>query len=281
MARRKKIANETTQVAQLNIENQPMARQQGGKVMAKANKWLTETLYESTIGKVLFIDKQTGMELYSASLKSPTISKTGSKTTVKAGENNVSWLEFINDEEIKISVTDIQSKRDWKALKLGGVLESKSVELHEFPKVYEIKSGKITLAETPLSGDVPVVYNSETGEVIQASLEEDKVLTLTGADGLTSATVGSYKYSATAEAIDIADSTQPREVEILISSPVANQAHKVVFDKIYHFYRASLPVDFTDENTSERSESAITTELTVLKDPTKDKLGVLVYKPRA
>ena len=46
MARRKKIANETTQVAQLNIENQPMARQQGGKVMAKANKWLTETLYE-------------------------------------------------------------------------------------------------------------------------------------------------------------------------------------------------------------------------------------------
>lgn len=280
MAKRKKIANETTQVAQLNIENQPMARQQGGKVMAKANKWLTEVLYESTIGKVLFIDKQTGMELYSASLKSSSVSKSGSKTTVRAGENNVSWLEFINDEEIKISVTDIQSKRDWKALKLGGVLESKSVELHEFPKVYEIKAGEITLAETPLSGDVPVVYNSETGEVIESSLE-GKVLTLTGAEGLTSATVGSYKYSATVEAIDIADSTQPREVEILISSPVANQAHKVVFDKIYHFYRASLPVDFTDENTSERSESAITTELTVLKDPTKDKLGVLVYKPRA
>ena len=273
MAKQKKIANETTQVAQLNIENQPMARQQGGTVMTKTNKWLTETLYESTIGKVLFIDKQTGMELYSASLKSSSVSKSGSKTTVKAGENNVSWLEFINDEEIKISVTDIQSKRDWKALKLGGVLESKSVELHEFPKVYEIKAGKITLAETPLSGD-------ETGEVIESSLE-GKVLTLTETEGLTSATVGSYKYSATVEAIDIADSTQPREVEILISSPVANQAHKVVFDKIYHFYRASLPVDFTDENTSERSESAITTELTVLKDPTKDKLGVLVYKPRA
>lgn len=280
MAKQKKIANETTQVAQLNIENQPMARQQGGTVMTKTNKWLTETLYESTIGKVLFIDKQTGMELYSASLKSSSVSKSGSKTTVKAGENNVSWLEFINDEEIKISVTDIQSKRDWKALKLGGVLESKSVELHEFPKIYEIKAGKITLAETPLSGDVPVVYNSETGEVIESSLE-GKVLTLTETEGLTSATVGSYKYSATVEAIDIADSTQPREVEILISSPVANQAHKVVFDKIYHFYRASLPVDFTDENTSERSESAITTELTVLKDPTKDKLGVLVYKPRA
>ena len=280
MAKQKKIANETTQVAQLNIENQPMARQQGGTVMTKTNKWLTETLYESTIGKVLFIDKQTGMELYSASLKSSSVSKSGSKTTVKAGENNVSWLEFSNDEEIKISVTDIQSKRDWKALKLGGVLESKSVELHEFPKVYEIKAGKITLAETPLSGDVPVVYNSETGEVIESSLE-GKVLTLTETEGLTSATVGSYKYSATVEAIDIADSTQPREVEILISSPVANQAHKVVFDKIYHFYRASLPVDFTDENTSERSESAITTELTVLKDPTKDKLGVLVYKPRA
>lgn len=280
MAKQKKIANETTQVAQLNIENQPMARQQGGTVMTKTNKWLTETLYESTIGKVLFIDKQTGMELYSASLKSSSVSKSGSKTTVKAGENNVSWLEFINDEEIKISVTDIQSKRDWKALKLGGVLESKSVELHEFPKVYEIKAGKITLAETPLSGDVPVVYNSETGEVIESSLE-GKVLTLTETEGLTSATVGSYKYSATVEAIDIADSTQPREVEILISSPVANQAHKVVFDKIYHFYRASLPVDFTDENTSERSESAITTELTVLKDSTKDKLGVLVYKPRA
>lgn len=280
MAKQKKIANETTQVAQLNIENQPMARQQGGTVMTKTNKWLTETLYESTIGKVLFIDKQTGMELYSASLKSSSVSKSGSKTTVKAGENNVSWLEFINDEEIKISVTDIQSKRDWKALKLGGVLESKSVELHEFPKVYEIKAGKITLTETPLSGDVPVVYNSETGEVIESSLE-GKVLTLTETEGLTSATVGSYKYSATVEAIDIADSTQPREVEILISSPVANQAHKVVFDKIYHFYRASLPVDFTDENTSERSESAITTELTVLKDPTKDKLGVLVYKPRA
>lgn len=255
----------------------------GGKTMAKANKFLTEELYDMTIGEILVTDLETGMEMFSGSLKSTNVNKTATKTPVRAGRDNTQWLEIVGDSEITVEVTDIQAKRDWLALKLGGTLQSDTVELEAFPKNYKVGgdsgSKEITLSPTPISGQKPIVYNKKTGEVIEASLSGSK-LTVTGsAEVGDTVLVGSYKYSVEAEKVDIPASSNGRDVAITITRPQANAAQKVVCEKVWKFYRASFSTDFADEATAEKSEGAISTSFTVLKHTDHENLGFLAYVP--
>lgn len=255
----------------------------GGKTMAKANKFLTEELYDMTIGEILVTDLETGLEMFSGSLKSTNVNKTATKTPVRAGRDNTQWLEIVGDSEITVEVTDIQAKRDWLALKLGGTLESTTVELEAFPKNYKVGgtggTKEITLSPTPISGQKPIVYNKKTGEVIEASLSGSK-LTVTGsAEVGDTVLVGSYKYSVAAEKVDIPASSSGRDVAITITRPQANSAQKVVCEKVWKFYRASFSTDFADEATAEKSEGAISTSFTVLKHADHENLGFLAYVP--
>ena len=255
----------------------------GGKTMAKANEFLTEELYDMTIGEILVTDLETGMEMFSGSLKSTNVNKTATKTPVRAGRDNTQWLEIVGDSEITVEVTDIQAKRDWLALKLGGTLQSDTVELEAFPKNYKVGgtggTKEITLSPAPISGQKPIVYNKKTGEVIEATLSGSK-LTVTGsAEVGDTVLVGSYKYSAQAEKVDIPASSSGRDVAITITRPQANSAQKVVCEKVWKFYRASFSTDFADEATAEKSESAISTSFTVLKHADHDTLGFLAYVP--
>ena len=251
----------------------------GGNEMAKANKFLTEELYDMTIGEILVTDLETGMEMFSGSLKSTNVNKTATKTAIRAGRDNTQWLEIVGDSEITVEVTDIQAKRDWLALKLGGTLETATVELEAFPKNYKVGEGKAIDLDQAVVGDAPVVYNKKTGEVIEASVSGKK-LTLTGdVEQGDVVLVGSYKYSVEAEKVDIPASSSGRDVAITITRPQANSAQKVVCEKVWKFYRASFSTDFVDEATSEKSESAISTSFTILKHADHDALGFLAYVP--
>ena len=255
----------------------------GGKTMAKTNKFLAEELYDMTIGEILVTDLETGLEMFSGSLKSTNVNKTATKTPVRAGRDNTQWLEIVGDSEITIEVTDIQAKRDWLALKLGGTLQSDTVELEAFPKNYKVGgtggTKEITLSPAPISGSTPIVYNKKTGEAIEASLSGSK-LTVTGSVEVgETVLVGSYKYSVEAEKVDIPASSSGRDVAITITRPQANSAQKVVCEKVWKFYRASFSTDFADEATAEKSESAISTSFTVLKHADHDTLGFLAYVP--
>ncbi len=279
------------------VSSQP---QVGGKKMAKKNTFLTEQMYDMTIGEILVTDLETGLEMFSGSLKSTNVNKTATKTPVRAGRDNTQWLEIVGDSEITIEVTDIQAKRDWLALKLGGVLGKSTIEVEAFPKNYKVggsdSAKEITLDQTPVGGapivynkatgeeitaslsDNPIVYNKATGEEITASLS-DKKLTLTGECAVgDTVLVGSYKYSTEAYKVDIPASSQGRDVAITITRPQANSAQKVVCEKVWKFYRASFSTDFADEATSEKSESAISTSFTVLKHDDHDTLGVVCEK---
>lgn len=297
MAKKKKRATYdrvAPMVAQLEIEKQFVVDEEipqvvsekprvGGKTMAKANKFLTEELYDMTIGEILVTDLETGLEMFSGSLKSTNVNKTATKTQVRAGRDNTQFLEIVGDSEITVEVTDIQAKRDWLALKLGGTLESATVELEAFPKNYKVTDSegakKVVLSPAPTGDSTPIVYNKKTGEVVEATLS-DGTLTLTGdvAVGET-VLVGSYKYSAEAEKVDIPASSNGRDVAITITRPQANAAQKVVCEKVWKFYRASFSTDFADEATAEKSESAISTSFTVLKHSDHDTLGFLAYVP--
>lgn len=293
MAKKKKRATYDRAIpmmAQLEIEEQFVVNEDtpqvvsveprtGGNTMAKANKFLTEELYDMTIGEILVTDLESGLEMFSGSLKSTNVNKTATKTPVRAGRDNTQWLEIVGDSEITVEVTDIQAKRDWLALKLGGTLETATVELEAFPKNYRVGAEKaIDLDQTPVGG-APVVYNKKTGEVIEASLSSKKLTITEGAEEGDTVLVGSYKYSVQAEKVDIPASSSGRDVSITITRPQSNAAQKVVCEKVWKFYRASFSTDFADEATSEKSEGAISTSFTVLKHSDHDNLGFLAYVP--
>lgn len=295
MAKKKKRATYDRAIpmmAQLEIEEQFVVNEDtpqvvsveprtGGNTMAKANKFLTEELYDMTIGEILVTDLESGLEMFSGSLKSTNVNKTATKTPVRAGRDNTQWLEIVGDSEITVEVTDIQAKRDWLALKLGGTLENATVELEAFPKNYRVGAEKaIDLDQTPVGG-APVVYNKKTGEVIEASLSSKKLTITEGAEEGDTVLVGSYKYSVQAEKVDIPASSSGRDVSITITRPQSNAAQKVVCEKVWKFYRASFSTDFADEATSEKSEGAISTSFTVLKHSDHDNLGFLAYVPIA
>lgn len=252
----------------------------GGNEMAVENKLLPEELYQFTIGKVLVTDILTGMEMYSATLKSSNVSKTASKSQIRAGEDNQLLTELFDDSEVTVEVTDVQSKRDWLAMKLGGVLKSEEITTKAFPKRYKVGTGKtITLDQVPV-GDAPIVYDSKTGAKIEATNLAGTLTITTGAEVGDHVLVGSYSYTVTAEKIDIPSSDNGREVQVTISTPMADASRAVVCDKVYHFYKASLAPDFTDESSSEKSENAISTTFTVVKDRDEDSLGYLAFVPR-
>lgn len=293
MAKKKKRATYDRAIpmmAQLEIEEQFVVNEDtpqvvsveprtGGNTMAKVNKFLTEELYDMTIGEIHVTDLETGLEMFSGSLKSTNVNKTATKTPVRAGRDNTQWLEIVGDSEITVEVTDIQAKRDWLALKLGGTLETATVELEAFPKNYRVGAEKaIDLDQTPVGG-APVVYNKKTGEVIEASLSSKKLTITEGAEEGDTVLVGSYKYSVQAEKVDIPTSSSGRDVSITITRPQSNGAQKVVCEKVWKFYRASFSTDFADEATSEKSEGAIATSFTVLKHSDHDNLGFLAYVP--
>ena len=153
----------------------------------KSNKHFLEELYDLSVANALLIDEETGLELYSVSLETHAINQTAESELVKAGQNNDTFLEIKKDKEITIELVDIQQKRDWEALKLGGQLETRQVKVSAFPRNYTVggdDAKEIELEYTPITGSKPVVYNKKTntplpdGEVTLSG----KKLTITTSD---------------------------------------------------------------------------------------------------
>lgn len=136
----------------------------------KSNTHFLEELYDLSVANALLIDEETGLELYSVSLETHAINQTAESELVKAGQNNDTFLEIKKDKEITIELVDIQQKRDWEALKLGGQLESKKVKVSAFPRNYTVGGDgtkEIDLEYTPITGSKPVVYNKKTNKPLE------------------------------------------------------------------------------------------------------------------
>ena len=74
--------------------------------MAVANKHLMDELYSFTTCDVLITDLETGIELYSGTLKSHAINKSSNKTGIKAGIGGITWVELEDSNEFTIEIVD-------------------------------------------------------------------------------------------------------------------------------------------------------------------------------
>lgn len=252
----------------------------------KSNTHFLEELYDLSVANALLIDEETGLELYSVSLETHAINQTAESELVKAGQNNDTFLEIKKDKEITIELVDIQQKRDWEALKLGGQLESRKVKVSAFPRNYTVggTSGKeIDLEYTPITGSKPVVYNKKTNKPLpdgEVTLSGKK-LTITTADINKGdiVFVGSYFHEVQAEAIDIKNDTAAPNMRLELDIPKFGADNKVKYIKKVVFYKVSLGEDFSMEGSSERTKQSTTHTMSVLKHPDYETLGFLAYIP--
>ena len=252
----------------------------------KSNTHFLEELYDLSVANALLIDEETGLELYSVSLETHAINQTAESELVKAGQNNDTFLEIKKDKEITIELVDIQQKRDWEALKLGGQLETKTVKVSAFPRNYTVggTSGKeIELEYTPVGGSKPVVYNKKTNKPLsdgEVTLSGKK-LTITTADINKGdiVFVGSYFHEVQAEAIDIKNDTAAPNMRLELDIPKFGADNKVKYIKKVVFYKVSLGEDFSMEGSSERTKQSTTHTMSVLKHPDYETLGFLAYIP--
>lgn len=251
----------------------------------KPNAHFLEELYDLSVANALLIDEETGLELYTASLETHTINQTAESELVKAGQNNDTFLEIKKDKEITIELVDIQQKRDWEALKLGGTLETKMVKVSAFPRNYTVsgETGKeIELEQTPVDG-TPIVYDKKTKKPLatDAVTLSGKKLTITdeSIEKGDVVFVGSYMYETEAEAIDIQNRSNTSTMRLELDIPKYGADNQVKYTKKVVFYRVSLGEDFSMEGSSERSKQTTTHKMTVLKHPDRDSLGFFAYIP--
>lgn len=275
--------------------------------MANANPHMLDELYSFTTCDVLITDLETGVELYSGTLKSHSINKTSNKTPIKAGIGGITWVELEDSSEITVEIVELRERIDMEALKLSGTAipaEESDFTMMAFPKNYTVPaiggdSFEITLDHDNLvAGQTITVYRTDNGVPIIPQRVEvaGNVVTIhvsanvggqpvdqTTIQGITQGDVllvGSYKYQQDkATVIHIDPEQMGTNVSVTLKQPLYGADKKIKMWRQYHFYRCSLGTEFTQESATEFAEQNTSSSFTVLKDPKQEKLGYIAYVP--
>ena len=277
--------------------------------MAVANKHLMDELYSFTTCDVLITDLDTGIELYSGTLKSHAINKSSNKTGIKAGIGGITWVELEDSNEFTIEIVDLRERIDMESLKLSGSLEvpTEEIVLTAFPKNYEVGNYtqdvacSIDLQHEPLDTEVVTVYRTDTGvpihparvqrlaDLVQIILDPalqdggGQLVPTDTIDGIKDKDVllvGSYKYKQKdAQVIKIASDQVGANVSVTLKQPLYGADRKVKMWRQHHFYRCSLGTEFSQTSATEMAEQNTTTTFRVLKDPKREELGFIAYVP--
>ena len=276
--------------------------------MANANPHMLDELYSFTTCDVLITDLDTGVELYSGTLKSHSINKTSNKTPIKAGIGGITWVELEDSSEITVEIVELRERIDMEALKLSGTAipaEESDFTMMAFPKNYTLGANagdkfEITLDHnTIINPQTITVYRTDNNTpIIPARVSiAGNVLSIhtgvNGADGQPAdqtttdglaqndvVLVGSYKYTQDkATVIHINPEMMGTNVSVTLKQPLYGADKKIKMWRQYHFYRCSLGTEFTQESATEFAEQNTSSSFTVLKDPKQEKLGYIAYVP--
>lgn len=251
------------------------------------NPHVLDSLFEMHVANAILTDIESGLELYSASLETHSISAEIEQEIIKAGQQNSVYATLQKGKEIKIELADVLARLDWQSAKMNGELKEKLVIVSQAPKnmVVKDKSGALVveLDHEPHKEVLPVFYNKKTKEAIQAQyLElEGKEVTITDPaieEGMT-LFASSYKYKTTAPTLDIAKIDQTRSFRVELHIPIVDDKLNVVYTKKVIFHRGNMAPDWTFEGNTEITKNTHTTTLTVVASDDHDELGYIVWEP--
>lgn len=250
------------------------------------NKYFLTDAYELKVANVVLTDNKTGLELYSASLETHEITQAVQEELIKAGQENSTFVTLQKSKEIKVTISDIMSKIDWQAAKMGTNLEQKEVVVSAFPKNYAVKesSGElyIELDHEPLYGQLPTLYNKTTRKAIEVSaleLNEKRVVITDLGISLGDIVFGSsYRYTTTGDVLMIHNNNNTSTYRCELHIPVLNSSMDLLYTKKVIFHKCSMGQDWSFSGQTEISSNPSSTTLTVLQSDDYEELGYIVYE---
>lgn len=257
--------------------------------MAKIqNDYLLEDLMELSVANFYCYDTKNGLEYYSGTLESHELAKSMESEKIRAGQSNDTIATIDKNTEVSLKTVDVCARQDLQALKLGGkiakVTLSDNVYAYHMPKNYDVVAGKeIILDAVPKVGEEVAIYNNKTKEKLVITTDytiEDDVITIVDVDILVGETVFVtgfyYKAPETAKYFEIKEGSVPAMLTV-IEVPLFNTDTEIVAMKQYIFPRTKMNASVTVTGQTEKTKNAEETSIDILKDPSLNYLGRVIY----
>ena len=228
-----------------------------------------------SVADVLLLDAQ-GNQLASATLKSHNMSQSVDTTEIRGGQRNDVLATIKNNKTIEVTIEDVQQQRDFIAMMLGAEIQAgQTVEAYVLPQGLPVVSGKITLPQTPKSGET-VVFTKVDGTPANVELSGTQG---TVSDGVEIVFCSGYKYEADAEKMVIASDKFAGSFKMVLDEQVFDADMQVIARKQTVFHKVIPNDSFTLEGSAERAEKTISYTFTVALESGQQDLGYIAYIP--
>lgn len=258
--------------------------------MKKENTAILEDLLEVSVANFYCYDQTSGLEYYSGTLESHELSATAESEEIKGGQGNEVIASIDKAKELTLKIVDVVARQDIEALKLGGQIKAVAedvVDAFHMPKNYKVVEStgkKVTLEHAPKEGETVLIYNNKTKKAIESSKVQISGAEVTITDETISAGdtvwVSGYKYKAIAtdKYSEISSTAFAPTLFCVIEVPLFNTDMEIIATKQYMFPRAKMDSAVTISGQSEKTKNTRETSLKILKDPSVDYLGRIIYK---
>ena len=243
-------------------------------------KNMLQQCVSTTTANVTLIDNQTGLQLFSKTMKDVGVDFKESTKDIKGGIGNKKLYSWGTDRETEVSLSDAVDRLDWTAAKFGQMVKEGSVRAWQQAKTYTVSGGKITLEVAPADSGELRVYDKKTGNAIESPKLSDKVVTFSGVTDGQEVYVLGYNISANGLSIDIQGDKFAQTFEVIISTPLVmltDGKAETKFIKQYRFPMGRLKGEFKDDMKSDSDGGEHSTTIEIL-DPNTDKnMGGIIY----
>lgn len=241
----------------------------------------------TTTGNVTLIDNETGVQLFSETMKDIGVDFKEDNKKIEGGIGNPTIYSWGENRKISVNLSDAVSRMDWTAAKLGQEMKTGKVKVFKEAKSYTVNSGAISLDIKPDDSKKLKIFNKVTGDLIdisKATFTDNKVTFASDTikDG-TDVYVWGYEVSSkNGVSINIDSDKFAKTFEVIISSPVViieNGKPSTKFIKQYRFPMGRLSGDFKDDLKSKSDGGKMDSKIEILKPLNSKRMGNIIIFP--
>lgn len=234
-----------------------------------------------SVADVLLLDKE-GRQLASATLKTHSMNQTVDTTEIRAGQANDVLATIKNNKTIEITIEDVQQKHDFIAMMLGSeIREGQTVDAYVMPQGLKVQDGKVTLPQTPKTGNPKLV--KADGTKVEATFTEKQSSSLEGVQDGDILYVEGYAYVSSTDnmLINIKSDQFAGSYKMILDEQVFDADMKIIARKQTVFHKVIPNDSFTLDGSAERAEKTASYTFTVALEPGQEDLGYVLYVPEA
>lgn len=260
----------------------------------KANPFYSEELMEMRTCRAVYLDKDTGEEIYMCHFESDEFTQKVDKELIKADIPNSTIMTIYKNKELTFKATEVISRRSLQLRKLQTTLQHGEVEAWHMPDVYEVQKDdkglyidipyeplqEVELNILSVDDDTRMSYDSYTYEEVKGKktrirFKEDNDIAV----WKKTVRVSTYQYLKECDYADLAEDTIPTVGSLIVWKPYNNTDDKVVMYKQYFFPKVSMDCNITESGTTEKGKQTEDTEFTVEKDKRFKYIGRIMFIP--